>query len=63
LSTNLAKDNHDTGRSEDTLRKAVLLDCIGDGVVTIGPGHAHPLYNRAMRELLSYEQEVAAGKR
>jgi len=36
--------------------EAVLLDCIGDGVVTIGLDMKIRYMNRAMRELLGYEE-------
>ncbi len=36
--------------------EAVLLDCIGDGVVTIGLDMTIRYMNRAMRELLGYEE-------
>jgi PAS domain-containing protein len=35
--------------------EAALLDCIGDGVVTIGLDMKIRYMNRAMRELLGYE--------
>jgi PAS domain S-box-containing protein len=37
-------------------KEAVLLDCIGDGVVTIGLDMKIRYMNRAMRELLGYEE-------
>ena len=42
--------------------EAVLLDCIGDGVVTIGLDLRIRYMNRAMRELLGYEQEELLGQ-
>jgi len=42
--------------------EAVLLDCIGDGVVTIGLDLRIRYMNRAMRELLGYEQEELRGQ-
>lgn len=36
--------------------EAILLDCIGDGVVTIGLDMKIHYMNRAMRELLGYEE-------
>ncbi|TKS61799.1 MAG: sigma-54-dependent Fis family transcriptional regulator [Nitrospira sp.] len=42
--------------------EAVLLDCIGDGVVTIGLDMRIRYMNRAMRELLGYEQEELLGQ-
>jgi len=45
-------------RSEE----AVLLDCIGDGVVTIGLDMKIRYMNRAMRELLGYEEGALLGQ-
>jgi PAS domain S-box-containing protein len=42
--------------------EAVVLDCIGDGVVTIGLDLRVRYMNRAMRELLGYEQEELLGQ-
>lgn len=42
--------------------EAVVLDCIGDGVVTIGLDLHIRYMNRAMRELLGYEQEELLGQ-
>ncbi len=42
--------------------EAVLLDCIGDGVVTIGLDFRIRYMNRAMRELLGYEEEELLGQ-
>ena len=36
--------------------EAVLLDCIGDGVITIGLDMKIRYMNRGMRELLGYEE-------
>ena len=42
--------------------EAVLLDCIGDGVVTIGLDMKIRYMNRAMRELLGYEEGELVGQ-
>ena len=42
--------------------EAVLLDCIGDGVVTIGLDMKIRYMNRAMRELLGYEEGELLGQ-
>jgi len=42
--------------------EAVLLDCIGDGVVTIGLDMRIRYMNRAMRELLGYEEGELVGQ-
>ena len=42
--------------------EAVLLDCIGDGVVTIGIDMKIRYMNRAMRELLGYEEGELLGQ-
>ena len=42
--------------------EAVLLDCIGDGVVTIGLDMKIRYMNRAMRELLGYEEGELLGE-
>lgn len=42
--------------------EAVLLDCIGDGVVTIGLDMKIRYMNRAMRELLGYEGGELVGQ-
>lgn len=42
--------------------EAVLLDCIGDGVVTIGLDMKIRYMNRAMRELLGYEAGELLGQ-
>lgn len=42
--------------------EAVLLDCIGDGVVTIGLDMKIRYMNKAMRELLGYEEGELVGQ-
>ena len=42
--------------------EAMLLDCIGDGVVTIGLDMTIRYINRAMRELLGYKEDELLGR-
>ena len=42
--------------------EAMLLDCIGDGVVTIGLDMTIQYINRAMRELLGYKEDELLGR-
>jgi PAS domain S-box-containing protein len=48
--------------SKRRCEEAILLDCIGDGVVTIGLDMKIRSMNRAMRELLGYEEGDLLGQ-